>query len=534
MESAGSAADAPPTDATPAVAPTPEPGRTAEVTRGSSRAESDQAGTPLGAAPLTVSDPWGSSRPPAEAPRGRGTLAALVAADCLAATSAALSVGSRSHLALLGLAPMLLTLVALHQQGGLYRSAPHGAALGDLPALLWRAALAWCATTTVVVAVRPEFTPDWTLLLSVVLVHTTLAVALRAALHGLRIGRQRRRPRSALVVGDVGVGRVLAAVLHEHPEYGMCPVGLVAPHRPDVAPRAAGGRDPAQARAACTDEGPPLPVLSATDDVTRAVIQNAVRDAVLTSPAVTGPETTALIRLFGTLGVAVWVVDGETVPGDVVWRTTPAGHVWGFPCARVEPSPRPAAAHIAKRLLDLTLAAVALIAAAPVLALCAWVVRASDGPGVLFRQERVGWYGRPFTMLKFRTLRPATEHESATRWNVADDQRMSGVGRFLRRTSLDELPQLWNVLRGDMSLVGPRPERPFFVQQFSKAHPGYAARDRMPVGITGLAQVNGLRGDTSIEARARFDNHYIDTWSFWQDVQILLRTAGSFFHMGGS
>ncbi|GAA3303881.1 hypothetical protein GCM10020295_53630 [Streptomyces cinereospinus] len=106
--------------------------------------------------------------------------------------------------------------------------------------------------------------------------------------------------------------------------------------------------------------------------------------------------------------------------------------------------------------------------------------------------------------------------------------------RFLRRTSLDELLQLWNVLRGDMSMVGPRPERPYFVAQFSQAHPGYAARHRMPAGITGLAQVNGLRGDTSIEDRARFDNAYIDTWSLWQDVCILLRTAVALVRPTGS
>ncbi|GAA3098383.1 hypothetical protein GCM10020254_49700 [Streptomyces goshikiensis] len=167
--------------------------------------------------------------------------------------------------------------------------------------------------------------------------------------------------------------------------------------------------------------------------------------------------------------------------------------------------------------------------------LCALAVRLSDGPGVIFRQERVGLYGRPFTLLKFRTLR-ADAHESATRWTVAGDHRMSPVGSFLRKSSLDELPQLWNVVCGDMSLVGPRPERPFFVAKFAAVHPGYEARHRMPVGITGLAQINGLRGDTSIEDRARFDNHYIDTWSLWQDLWILARTAASFFRfrLGGA
>ncbi|MBB1255997.1 sugar transferase, partial [Streptomyces alkaliterrae] len=195
--------------------------------------------------------------------------------------------------------------------------------------------------------------------------------------------------------------------------------------------------------------------------------------------------------------------------------------------------PGPAAA-LAKRALDVAAASLALLLTAPVLLACALAVRLADGPGILFRQERVGQGGRSFTLLKFRTLRPADALESATLWSVADDQRMSPVGRWLRRTSLDELPQLWNVLRGDMSLVGPRPERPYFVRQFSQRYSGYAERHRMPAGITGLAQVHGLRGDTSIEERARFDNLYIDTWSLWQDVRILLRTAVSLARPGGS
>jgi lipopolysaccharide/colanic/teichoic acid biosynthesis glycosyltransferase len=137
-------------------------------------------------------------------------------------------------------------------------------------------------------------------------------------------------------------------------------------------------------------------------------------------------------------------------------------------------------------------------------------------------------------VLKFRSLRPADERESATRWNISQDQRMSAIGRFLRRTSLDELPQLWNVLRGEMSLVGPRPERPYFVTRFAQAYPQYRDRHRVPVGITGFAQVNGLRGDTSIEDRTRFDNYYIESWSLWQDVKILLRTISSVLQSDGS
>jgi exopolysaccharide biosynthesis polyprenyl glycosylphosphotransferase len=187
-----------------------------------------------------------------------------------------------------------------------------------------------------------------------------------------------------------------------------------------------------------------------------------------------------------------------------------------------------------KRAFDAALAGIGLLLLAPVLLLCAIAVRLEGGPGVIFRQERIGLDGRPFTVFKFRTLRPADEHESATRWNIADDHRLGPVGRFLRRASLDELPQLWNVLRGEMSLVGPRPERPYFVMRFAQAYPRYRERHRVPVGLTGFAQVNGLRGDTSIEDRARFDNYYIDSWSLWQDVKILLRTVLAVLRTDGS
>jgi lipopolysaccharide/colanic/teichoic acid biosynthesis glycosyltransferase len=129
--------------------------------------------------------------------------------------------------------------------------------------------------------------------------------------------------------------------------------------------------------------------------------------------------------------------------------------------------------------------------------------------------------------MKFRSLTPADESESATQWSVAEDGRLGPVGAFLRRTSIDELPQLVNILRGEMSLVGPRPERPHFVDQFGEAYPRYVARHRVPSGLTGWAQIHGLRGDTSIADRARFDNHYIEDWSLWLDVKIMLRTLGA-------
>lgn len=261
------------------------------------------------------------------------------------------------------------------------------------------------------------------------------------------------------------------------------------------------------------------------------MVLNAVRYAVVADPPALDATTTAALRRLAAQGCRVWRLSTRGGP------VTP-GHLWGFACRQLElapygPLPGPPGRR-AKRALDAVAAGTALCFLAPVLAGCALAVRVADGPGVIFRQERIGLGGRPFTLLKFRTLRPSDEGEAATRWSIAHDLRLSGIGRLLRRTSLDELPQFWNVLRGDMSLVGPRPERPHFVRQFSAAYPGYQDRHRMPAGITGLAQIHGLRGDTSIADRARFDNHYIDSWSLWQDVTILVRTVCSVFRFGGS
>jgi lipopolysaccharide/colanic/teichoic acid biosynthesis glycosyltransferase len=165
-----------------------------------------------------------------------------------------------------------------------------------------------------------------------------------------------------------------------------------------------------------------------------------------------------------------------------------------------------------------------LVVAAPLMAALAVAVRhTSPGPAI-FRQRRIGQRNREFELLKFRTL-PADYVDRQL--NADPEDYQCSFGRLLRRTSLDELPQIVNVLRGDMTLVGPRPERGYLVDQFSGEVHGYADRHRLPMGLTGLAQVEGMRGNDSIEDRARFDNYYIENWSSWQDMVILLRTPGA-------
>ncbi|MFB6980011.1 sugar transferase [Streptomyces scopuliridis] len=494
----------------------------------------------------------------------------LIASDVFAALLSTVVLNDEQRDAVL-VVQLIAWVTVLNASAGLYRPGVVLSGLDQLPALAARIVVAWCAAAAVLAALLPSMAVGIPALLGGCLLQLVVASGCRSLLHTRRRALARNRLRSALVVGSGPAARRLAALLTQHPEYGLRPVGIAgAAQDDDEADRAAtrtGGRD-----GGVTD-APALPVLTSAEEIHRAVIQNGVQDALfidhrfidrdrgLNESGLNGPgfdepgfsdsglrdpgfrdtgagdgtDRAALVALFHEHGCATWFV------GAGPWDQTAAPvamerHLWGFAARRVEPPAvrRHRRDAVVKRLLDVVFTLPLLLIASPVLLACALAVRLFDGRDVLFRQERVGQNGRTFTLLKFRTLRPADEHESATRWNIANDLRMSPVGNFLRRTSMDELPQLWNVLRGDMSLVGPRPERPFFVANFSKTQPGYAARHRMPVGITGLAQVHGLRGDTSIEERSRFDNHYIDHWSLWQDVCILLRTAASLVRPAGS
>ena len=179
---------------------------------------------------------------------------------------------------------------------------------------------------------------------------------------------------------------------------------------------------------------------------------------------------------------------------------------------------------VLKRLFDFVASLVLLLLLAPLFILIALAIKLSTPGSVFFRQERVGMNGRRFWIYKFRTMVSASQRISDTGWSHPRDERITPVGRFLRRTSLDELPQLVNVLLGDMSLVGPRPERPYYVEVFSQEVPEYVLRQYVKGGMTGWAQVNGWRGDTSIHKRLEHDLYYLQNWHFWFDVKILFLT----------
>ncbi|MBM3381623.1 MAG: undecaprenyl-phosphate glucose phosphotransferase [Betaproteobacteria bacterium] len=179
---------------------------------------------------------------------------------------------------------------------------------------------------------------------------------------------------------------------------------------------------------------------------------------------------------------------------------------------------------ILKRGFDLVFSAFALLLLSPVFAACALAVRISSPGPIFYKQERMGLDGKTFNCLKFRGMRVDAESSSGPVWASKNDSRVTRVGAFLRKTSLDEIPQFWNVLRGEMSVVGPRPERPFFVDQFRHNLPGYMLRHKVKAGITGWAQINGWRGNTSLEKRIECDLWYIQNWSLWLDLKICVLT----------
>lgn len=408
---------------------------------------------------------------------------------------------------------LLVGTVLVLGQAGLYRSRLTLSALDDLPRLLGGVGVG-----SVVSILLFLFAGSPVPLQNVLLHGAAFAGSLLAsrALAYAVVRAARRRGvvgHRVLVLGAGRVGARLAAAMHDHPEYGLRPVGFLDPE--PLLP---------------ADELP-APLLGDYGDLAATLLRHDIGDVIVAFGGMRESSLVDVLRTCDRLQCEIFVVPRLF---ELHHRSRDMDEVWGIPLARVRrPTWRNASWRL-KRVLDVVVSAACLLLLSPLLAVIALLVRREGGRGVIFRQLRVGLDGQPFTLLKFRSIRPMDDVESATRWSVAEDVRIGRVGRFLRATSLDELPQLVNVLRGDMSIVGPRPERPHFVAQFTDAIPRYPARHRTPAGLTGWAQVHGLRGDTSIEERASFDNYYIQNWSLWLDAKILLRTVATPFLRRGT
>jgi exopolysaccharide biosynthesis polyprenyl glycosylphosphotransferase len=313
-----------------------------------------------------------------------------------------------------------------------------------------------------------------------------------------------------LIVGAGTLGSKAAATLKDHPEFGLVPIGFLD---------------------SFDDAGIPLPVLGAVDELESVVRQYDVSRVIVAFGGTREHDLVPIIRACDRLPVEVHVMPRFFELG-VAKEGAFTDDLWGIPLVRLRRSALRTVAWRTKRVFDLIFGSALVIVCAPIFAVAALAVRLSSPGPIFFKQKRIGQRGEVFELLKFRTL--CVNEDADTTWNVGRDERRTKVGRLMRTLSIDELPQLVNVLRGEMSLVGPRPERPYFVDQFRVAVPGYDDRHRVPAGMTGWAQVHGLRGDTSIKDRAVFDNQYVENWSLWRDLVILVRTVGTVVNGGGN
>jgi exopolysaccharide biosynthesis polyprenyl glycosylphosphotransferase len=397
--------------------------------------------------------------------------------------------------------------------GGLYRPRRHVSFLDELPALCIRL-LTCLAVVAIIAAMRHDSVAYVGGMLQVMACGAALVLVGRAGTRMIvRLARRRRWvEQGAIIVGTGPVATELARLLRRYPQYGLRFVGFV------------------DAKPASLARQANLPVLGTLDGLAEAIRVTETTVLIIADVECTESKLLELARQPAVMAVDLWIVPRLR---ELHSHGGIPDHIGAIPVVQIRRPTLSGPSWAAKRTFDILMAVVALVVLSPVLLLCALAVRIEGGPGVFFRQQRIGRHGRPFDVFKFRSMRPVDDGESQTNWSIADDPRVGPVGRFLRRTSLDELPQLWNILRGDMTVVGPRPERPYFVDRFSADDPNYAMRHRAPVGLTGLAQVSGLRGDTPITDRARFDNYYIENWSLWLDVKVMLRTVAEVLRAGG-
>ena len=345
---------------------------------------------------------------------------------------------------------------------------------------------------------------------------SALLVALRLAIYvGLRQARERGlNVRRVLIVGAGKAGQRLARAFRHYPWMGFEVVGFLD-DRPDVDAEPADPFYPGQ-------EAPPR-VLGPVDSVADVLDRQPVDMVYAALPLSAADKIEAVAEACATRTAHLCLV--PDILGLDLLLNSRVSDVDGLPVIHLLDEAPFDVRQIVKRAADAAFSLAALVLTAPLLAAIAAAVKLSSPGPVLYRQTRMGLNGQTFEILKFRSMPVGAEAASGAVWSRRGEVRATPVGAFLRRTSLDELPQFLNVLRGDMSVVGPRPERPALIEGFRHQIPGYMLRHKMKAGITGWAQVHGWRGDTSLEKRIEFDLYYIRNWSLWMDVKIVALTV---------
>jgi len=322
------------------------------------------------------------------------------------------------------------------------------------------------------------------------------------------IRRHKDRDR-VIIIGANRNSRQLIRWAKENPHYGQDIVGILT--------------NDATNQGKHFDE---IPLLGTIEDLNQLLETQAIDEVIVADSTISREATAALMlkceskmvsfKLVADFyGLITYNVDVEYISSVPLLglKSLPLDDLWN---------------RLVKRIFDLISATILSVILSPLLIVTAFLIKLQDKGPIFYKQERVGQDGKHFNLYKFRTMPVDAEKDTGPVWAKPDDHRVTQLGKFLRRSNLDELPQLWNVVIGDMSLVGPRPERPHFVEQFRDQIPRYTARHKIKSGLTGWAQIHGLRGNTSLEERIKYDLYYMENWTLMMDVEILFATLFSF------
>lgn len=336
-----------------------------------------------------------------------------------------------------------------------------------------------------------------------------LARLIHAQLHTY-LRRQGYDEQRVLIVGTGEMARIILQKIIASPGLGYRPVGFV-----EDAPRP--GRE--------SIDG--YPILGQAENIGRVVAAYHINEVIIADSTLSHLRIMEITALCDRANVSIKVFPDVF---QILVSEAAIGDLNGMPMVSVRDAALQGWNAAVKRAMDILLSGLVLVLLSPLMLLTATLIKLTSPHGPIFYfQERVGLDGKRIWVIKFRSMRPDAEAQSGPVWAVKGDPRTTPIGRFLRRFSIDELPQFVNVVLGDMSIVGPRPERPIFVEQFSQQIQRYPERHREKAGLTGWAQVNGLRGNTSIEERTAYDLWYVENWTPWLDIKIMLRTVVAIF-----
>ncbi len=340
---------------------------------------------------------------------------------------------------------------------------------------------------------------SWLLTIVLVMVGRLIYHAVQWRLQARGVGRDK-----VLIVGTSDIGRLVLEKIKGSPHLGYEVIGFVHKNG-EIEPTSVLG----------------VPVLGNSDDLSRLIDELHIDEVIIALPEASDDEMLELISKCSKASLSIKVFPDVF---QIIATQVTIDDLGGLPLLSVRDVRQRGWRLTVKRLMDVTLSAMWLVVFSPFLFVIAILIKLESRGPVFYAQERMGLDAKPFMMIKFRSMRQDAE-VNGPGWTTPDDPRRTKLGAFLRKTNVDEMPQFINVLIGDMSLVGPRPERPVYVDQFRRTIPRYMERHKEKAGLTGWAQVNGLRGDTSISDRTKYDLWYIENWSLLLDIKIIIRTA---------